>query len=335
MFWFTEKILPLLIQRLDAMNNPLPQDHVYQFAASRKFGRRKAICFAAQLSGLYRSLDGGRTWKPAFDSLDLQEPLSALTVAMSPDFKHDTSVFVGLNGGILLSTDGGFKWEAARVPSPPPVILAFVISPNFEQDGILFASTLEDGVLYSSDRGSHWNAWNFGLLDLNTYCIAISPDFAKDETLFVGTQSGIFRSTNGGRAWREVNLPVGFETILCLAISPNFARDATLFAGTENQGLLRSTDGGLTWNRLGKSRLKQPVNAILLHPHFPKQTDLLILHGGKLLTSNDNGKTWNSCRKETLAGKNATTILAPQGFDNDHPIWVGLDDGTVLTILCT
>lgn len=311
------------------MNNHLPEDHVFQFVASQKFGNRKAVCYAARLSGLYRSGDGGRTWEPAFGSLGLQEPLSALSVAMSPVVEHDPSVFVGLNGGILHSSDGGQNWETARVPSPPPAISALAISPNFVEDGILFAATLEDGVLCSSDSGRHWNAWNFGLLDLNTLCIAISPDFANDETLFVGTQSGIFRSTNGGRAWREVNLPAGFEVVLSLAVSPNFTRDATLFAGTESQGLLRSTDGGKTWQRLGRSRLKNPINAILLAPDFPTRTELLVLHGGSLLTSLDSGKTWKPWPDDVLTGKDVTAILCPNGFEPGVPALIGYSNGTI------
>jgi len=329
MFWFTEKILPLHIPKLDAMNNSMPQDHIYQFAASRKFGLRKAVCFAAQLSGLYRSMDSGRTWKPAFDSLELREPLPALCLALSPDIEHDPTILVGLHGGLLQSSDGGDHWVPARIPSPPPTIVALSISPNFSNDGIAFASTLEDGVLCSTDRGWQWNAWNFGLMDLNTYCIAISPDFAKDEMLFVGTQSGIFRSTNGGRAWREVNLPVGFDTILSLAISPNFARDATLFAGTENHGLWQSTDRGITWQRLGSSRLKSPVDSILLAPGFPKQPEILVLLGGLPRTSPDNGKTWTPWRKDLLNRKAISAILAPRGFGLGMPALVGSSNGTI------
>lgn len=306
---------------------------VYQFAASKEFGSgAKAICFAARFSGLCRSTDGGRTWQPAFGSLNLRSPFPALTVALSPDFEQVGSVFVGTGNGILRSSDGGETWENAQVPSPPPVISALVVSPNYVQDGILLAATLEDGVLCSSDRGRRWIAWNFGLLDLNTLCLAISPDFASDETLFIGTQSGIFRSTNGGRSWREVTLPVGFEPVLSLAVSPSFSRDATLFAGTENEGLLRSGDGGQTWQRLGKSTFKEPVNWIVLASDFSARPEILVLHGGSLLVSTDGGKTWKSWRGGALAGKEITAIYAPCGFDLQSLALVGCADGTLLRI---
>src|SRR6188474_2813010 len=96
-------------------------DYIYQFSGSGKFNRNKADYFAARLSGLYRSADGGKSWASAFDSLNLQKEISALAVAVSPDLEDDPSIFVGLNGGILRSPDKGHHWESALLPSPPPV----------------------------------------------------------------------------------------------------------------------------------------------------------------------------------------------------------------------
>ena len=289
-----------------SQNNISRLDYIYQFSGSGKFNRNKADYFAARLSGLYRSSDGGKSWTLAFDSLNLQKDLSALAVAVSPDLEDDPSIFVGLNGGILRSPDNGRHWERALLPSPPPVISGLAISPNFIQDGIVFAGTLEDGMLRSSDRGGRWYTTNFGLLDLNVLCLAISPGFANDETLFVGTQSGIFRSTNGGRSWREVSLPIGFEAVLSLAVSPSFDHDVTLFAGTENKGLLYSHDGGQTWEKMSKSILKEPVNAIILTPNFSARPDILILHGSSALVSYNGGKNWKSWRGDTLAKKRSS-----------------------------
>jgi len=309
------------------------EDFVYQFAASQEFGGGgKAICFAAQVSGLYRSTDGGVTWHSAFTSLKLQETMPALAVAIPPNAEEAPGVFVGVNGGILRSWDNGRNWESTLLPSPPPVVSALTISPNFAQDGILFAGTLEDGVLCSSDRGRRWAAWNFGLLDLNILCLAISPAFATDETLYAGTQSGLFRSTNGGRAWREVHLPGGFEAVLSLAISPDFAKDATLFAGTENHGLRRSRDGGQTWERVGKSVFAEPVNAILLDPEYPRKPNSLVLQGSVLFASQDGGETWKLWREAKLAGKDITAVYAPTGFGPRARVLVGFADGIVQRI---
>lgn len=312
-----------------SQNNISRTDYIYQFSASGKLNRSKADYFAARVSGLYRSSDDGKSWTSAFESLNLQKELSALAVAISPDPENDPCIFVGLNGGILRSRDDGRHWESTLLPSPPPVISSLAISPNFIQDGVVLAGTLEDGILRSSDRGGRWEAWNFGLLDLNILCLAISPDFASDETLFVGTHSGIFRSTNGGRAWREVNLPGEFDAVLSLALAPDFASNGTLFAGTENQGLFRSTDGGKTWQRLAKLKLKQPINSILLAANFVARPELLILHGDQLLISTDCGRSWKPFRANLVNRKSVATVLCPDGFNPSASVLVGYVDGSI------
>jgi photosystem II stability/assembly factor-like uncharacterized protein len=306
-------------------DSPL-RDYVYKLVGCER------TFFAARNSGLYRTDDGGRTWQMAYQSLGLSEPVPTLTVAMSPDFEHDPRIFAGLSGGILRSLNGGQAWESIPLLPPPPVISALELSPNFEQDGIVFAATLEDGVLFSADRGHHFGAWNFGLLDLNILCLAISPDFARDETVFVGTQSGVFRSTNGGRAWREVDLPVGYEAVLSLALSPDFARDGILLAGTETQGLLLSTDAGESWQRLGADVFTEATDAIHLAPDFSTRPEILALQAGTLFHSTDRGETWSPWRENLLAEEEVTAIRAPQGFDAGALVLVGLINGNILRL---
>jgi hypothetical protein len=279
---------------------------------------------------LYGSADGGQTWQTAYRSLELAQPLPTLAVAIPPDFAHEPRLFAGVSGGLLRSLNGGQAWENILLPPPPPVISALGISPNFEQDGIVFAATLEAGVLFSSDRGRRFVAWNFGLLDLNIFCLAISPDFAADETVFVGTQSGIFRSTNGGRAWREVELPIGYETVLSLAVSPDYARDGSLFAGTETRGMLISTDQGESWRPVGAGVFTEAVNAVILSPGFAGRRELLALHGGRVFHSADGGDTWRPWREAVLADKDVTALLAPAGFEPGTLALVGFANGEIL-----
>ena len=309
----------------------LIQDITYSLAMSPSFAQ-DGICFAARSSGLYRSEDGGDTWHFAYDALDLEAPLATMAVVVSPDFESDQSVFAGVVGGILRSYDGGQSWHVATLPSPPPVVSALVISPNYSQDGTLLAGTLEDGVFRSADRGSHWAAWNFGLLDLNVLCMATSPDFAHDETLFAGTETGKFRSTNGGRAWREVNFPTEFAPVLSLALSPDYTNDGVLFAGTECCGLFYSSDRGHTWTCLGEDIVTEAVNAIVLSPEFPAKPDVLVMLSTALLVSRDGGQSWSDWKVGLAFEQGLGSVAAPQGLDPGAPLLVGLVEGGVLRI---
>jgi len=306
-------------------------DITYALAASPCF-EQDGICFAARGSGLYRSENGGETWQSAYGALNLKASLPTMAVATSPDFASDRTVFAGVPGGILRSFDGGERWDVVQLPSPPPVVSALVVSPDYARDGIVMAGTVEDGVFSTSNRGGHWIAWNFGLLDLNTICMAISPDFALDETLFVGTDSGIFRSTNGGRAWREVDFPLELAPVLSLALSPGYSEDGILFAGTEAHGLYRSVDRGRTWTRLGEDIIRSAVNAILLSPEFPEKGDVLVMQTGGLVFARDARQTWAEWPASVESGEGLACVVAPLGLSQDATLLVGLVAGGVQRI---
>lgn len=315
--------------------NSQTDDLIYTFGASPAFDfTAPGILFAARVSGLYHSRDGGKTWKLAYNTLGLKETLPTPAVAVSPDFefKNHSDVFAGVSGGILHSNDGGETWQVIRFGSPPPVVSALVISPNYAEDGVLLAGTVEDGVFRSADGGTRWTPWNFGLLDLNIICLAISPNFKEDETLLAGTDSGLFRSTNGGRAWKEVNLPVEFDPVLSLAFSPNFAKDGLVWAGTESKGLLISCDGGVTWNRLAETEIPGPVNSILVSPDYADSPGLLVLQGDQLLVSRDGGGSWLEWREDLALEVGVAAVLAPCGFDAHTPVLVGLVDGSIIVV---
>jgi photosystem II stability/assembly factor-like uncharacterized protein len=217
-----------------------------------------------------------------------------------------------------------------RFGSPPPVVSSLVISPNYAEDGVVLAGTVEDGVFRSSDGGRRWKPWNFGLLDLNVLCLAISPGFKEDETLLAGVDSGLFRSTNGGRAWREVSLPVEFDPVLSLAISPDFARDGMAWAGTETKGLLATNDGGESWSQIAEAEIPGPVNAILISQSAASRPELLVLQEDRLLYSAAGGRSWSKWGNDPALEDGVAAVLAPRGFGVGEPVLVGTIDGRIL-----
>ncbi len=296
-------------------------DFVYGMAVSPAFPE-DGCCFVARTSGLFRSEDAGRTWTLGPGNLDPGAGLAVLAVAVSPAFGADRMVFAGVAGGVLRSLDRGRNWEAIPLPSPPPVVSCLAVSPDFEQDGYLFAGTMEDGVFRSPDRGRSWHSWNFGLLDLRCLALAASPGFARDETLFVTTETALYRSTNGGRAWRETGLPLEASPALSLALSPAFPTDGVLFVGTDAGTLQRSRDRGRTWGALGSGALDGSINAVLLSPEYPHKQDVLVLCDDRLWLSRDDGATW-----KPLEGEGISAVAAPIGLGAGAFILAGMVEG--------
>jgi len=314
-----------------------PEDFVYGLVVSPAFAR-DGVCFAARRSGLYRSDDGGVTWRSTYDSLDLQAPLATTTVALSPDFESSPYVLAGTQGGFLRSTDGGENWQVVMLPPPPPLISTLAVSPNFAQDGTVLAGTMEDGVFRSASRGSDWSRWNFGLLDLNVLCMAISPNFAQDEMLLVGTESGIFRSTNGGRAWREVDFPIDYAPVLSIALSPANGGGDALIVGTEAHGVFYSSGWASSaskeheWTRLSLDVEEEAVNGIVLSPEFPTKPQILAALGERLLVSRDGGQSWADWKAGRIVEQGISVVVAPHGLDQGVELLVGTMEGQVLKI---
>ncbi|MCY3780929.1 MAG: hypothetical protein OXG78_11515 [Chloroflexi bacterium] len=270
-------------------------DAPYALAASPEFAR-DGICFAACGSGLYRSQNGGERW----ELLRTSSESVTTAVAVSPAFEQDRSVFAAVKGGVLRSSDGGETWFTTPFAAPPPLFSSLIASPNFERDGFLLASTLEDGVFSSSDRGLRWQPWNFGLFDLNVLCLALSPAWIDDETVYAGTETGLYRSTNGGRAWRHTGFPAEFPPVLCMTCIDDRRNGVTrILVGTEGHGMLASWDWGEAWERVATDLISGAVNQLHVRPYDAGGLVVFALAEDGILYSDDAGRSWTKAMHTT------------------------------------
>lgn len=302
------------------------QDPVLSLAASPDF-LTDGTCFAARSSGLYRSVDGGRSWQFAYQSLE--NAPATVVVAVSPDFASDRRVFTGVAGGILRSEDGGLTWSTVSMGMPPPLVSTLALSPNFGMDGTILAGTVEDGIRRSTDHGVSWAPANVGLLDMNVLAIAMPFTFAIDTTVVIGTGSGVFQSTNGGRSCHDTNFPPELAPVLSVALSPRFNNDRTMFAGTESFGLMRSDDEGRTWSRIGEKVISEEVIDIFLCEGRPEQREILVLHDGQISVSNDGGASWSKHQANVPATEQITSIVVADRMPPMSSILAGLATGAV------
>lgn len=200
--------------------------------------------------------------------------------------------------GLRRSDDEGQHWEWLGAGLPNGKIQTIAISPNFDQDQLLFlikaSSRNRVGGLYrSTDGGRHWYPSHQGLPTINVTSVHFFPTFEQDNSILVGAKlegesgTSLFRSTDGGQHWQ--NLGHSFLAYANVSVSsvfsPNFAEDRILFLrATVMDEIYRSIDDGLSWEKTGARG-----GRLIFSPNF---TDDGLIITDRLWRSTDRGQTW-------------------------------------------
>jgi len=213
-------------------------------------------------NGVYRSLDGGETWK----YMGLKDTRFIHRVVVHPT--NPDIVFVAAPGhrwgpnaerGLYRTRDGGETWEKVLYPG--------------ENTGVVEVAMEDNGrVLYAASWQRRRNAWG---------------------NLTGGPESRIYRSIDGGSTWTELGggLPAGNLGKTAIAIarsSPNIVYAAI---GGEDGGLYRSGDRGISWRRVNDIRTSYWYGNIYVDP---LDENTLWVMGTKLSVSIDGGKTFEN-----------------------------------------
>jgi photosystem II stability/assembly factor-like uncharacterized protein len=218
-------------------------------------------------SGLYRSVDGGRSW--AFEGLSGQDAMNLARPAKSViwtaghnvlarssdggaswsdvrpkglptldvhgfavDPKHPRTLYAAVAGqGLYRSTDGGDSFTAIS-KTVGPAVMALAVTP----DGRILAGDMQRGLLVSRDNGQAWHR----TLAERVMGLALNPAEPKRA---IATASGIFLSNDQGESWREV-LPLGGGggPVAWSPSNPNIA-----YVVSFDRTLYKTTDAGATW----------------------------------------------------------------------------------------
>ena len=170
---------------------------VFATVTERKTGSFRTV------EEVYRSTDGGISWAPVYEAS--AGVSREATMAISPAFGRDGTLYVTSSEGLLRSRDRGSTWELLDERLNSQQVLALLVSPDYESDRTIFANTGSLGIFRSVDEGASWVTATSGLSITKAEGLAISPDYGRDGTLFAGTvDGGLFLTTNGGEAWSEL-----------------------------------------------------------------------------------------------------------------------------------
>ncbi len=297
-------------------------------------GNRLTIYVGSASGGVWKSTNGGTTYKPVFDKQSVQ---SIGAVAIDP--KNPKTIWVGtgetwtrnsvsVGDGVYKSVDGGENWTNLGLKDSER-IAKILVDPTDSNNvyvcatGKLWSDSDERGVYRTTDGGRTWAKILKGV-NASTGCSMISLDKSNPKTLYAGmwdfrrqdwtfrsggdgetaaSGSGLFKSTDGGQTWAELDeksakgLPAKPWGRIAVAVAPSKPNVVYAFveAVPPKNALYRSDDGGQTWAALDRSQM------MIWRPFYfanlivdPKDENKVYKAGGSLIVSNDGGRSFSN-----------------------------------------
>jgi len=278
-----------------------PSDPKTIYVGTGESDIRSSLSFG---NGIYKSVDGGRTWLHA--GLEDTRHISRIVV----DPQNAATVYVGALGhvygpneqrGVYKSTDAGLHWK--RVLNRGSEIGVSDLAICSGHPDLLFAGT--------------WNTWR---PPWTTYAPLDRPG------------GGLYRSQDAGATWSRLTgsgLPEGDWGRVGVDVASDGKRVYALIQAKKS-GLYRSDDGGDTWTYANDDpRLTSRAwyfNSVTIDP---SNRDVVYVPNVALYRSDDGGKT-------------ISIVRGAPGGDDYHQIWVdpknsasmvlGTDQGTTISI---
>jgi len=294
-------------------------------------------------NGVYRTLDGGKTWthlglekseRIARLALDPRNPDTAYAASLGPAWGD------GAERGVFKTTDGGKSWQKVLYIDQKTGAADLAMDP--QNPDKLFAAMWEyrrwpwffksggpgSGLYCTVDGGKNWKKLNQGDFPVKGELGRVGLSIAGNDPRVVyalveaGT-SALLRSADGGETWKVVNDRPG------IAVRPFYYGDIRVDPENENRlynlqiGLSVSEDGGKTFASVSNPAKVHPDHhALWIHP----ENGRLMIDGndGGVYLSRDRGLTWHFMSNLPFGQ------FYHVGVDNDTPynVYGGLQDNS-------
>jgi len=247
-------------------------------------------------NGVYKSEDGGRSWKNV--GLKTSEHIGRIAI----DPKDSNVVYVAAQGplwgpggerGLFKTIDGGKTWKNILNISENTGVTEIVIDPN------------DANTLYCASYQRRRHMWTL---------------------INGGPESAIYKSTDAGATWNKLRagLPTTDLGRVGLAISPVDSNViyATVEAADRKGGIFRSSDRGGSWERRNEFDATAMYYARIVAD--PKEVDRICVMNVFLMVSDDGGRTLRRLGEKSKHVDNHDIWIDPA--NNDHYL-VGCDGG--------
>jgi photosystem II stability/assembly factor-like uncharacterized protein len=309
-------------------------------AVSGVVGDAHTYYFGGVGGGVWKTTDGGLTWRPLTDKVkDMAPSIGAIAVAPS----DANVIYAGtgeacirgdiINGnGVYKSIDAGKTWNFVGLRDTRAIgrIAVHPKNPDIAYVAALghpFGANPERGVYRTTDGGKNWTKVLYK--DENSGGIDLALDPTNPNVIFAslwqarrspwgmdsgGPGSGLYRSTDGGTTWRHLTghgLPDGTLGRIGVAVAYSGNRVWALVEADKG-GLFRSDDGGDSWTLTNSDRQYRQRAFYYTHVFAdPRNADGVYVLNTGMYRSNDGGRTFRPIR-------------VPHG--DNHGLWIDPND---------
>ncbi|MCI0702119.1 MAG: hypothetical protein L0241_13635 [Planctomycetia bacterium] len=340
---------------------------------------------AAAGGGVWKTTDGGNTFKPVFNDQPTQCIGAVAVCQAKPDVVYvgtgepNPRNSVSWGSGVYKSVDGGKSWKHCGLADTHHIgrVVVHPANPDIAYVGALghfWGPNKERGLYKTTDGGKSWECVKF--IDENTGFVDLQMDPSEPDTLYaaawelrrdgfsggsprvqVGVNGGLFKTTDGGKTWERMagGLPekVGYgrcglsiykkDPNVVFAIVhtsetagqlSNAGQPATRvnkggkvgpLGRVETGGVFRSDDKGKTWKKVN-DLVPRPFyyGQIRVDPNDEKRVYVL---GVSLVASSDGAQTFTGISRSIHPDHHAMWINPK---NSDHLI-VGNDGGLYIS----
>jgi photosystem II stability/assembly factor-like uncharacterized protein len=259
--------------------------------------------------GLWRSLDGGETFRRACDGMFVECHVRAL--AVHP--RDHRMLYLGSEQGLFRSNDGADNWMRVESPLNGLQIWSILLLPG--ADEVILVGACPSRLFQSADGGRTWSEPDVRMNPncpriISTRVTALCANPGDSQTVWAGVEiDGVYRSRDGGRSWQAVGKGLSSQDIHALAFVPaepssvrSRVRPARLLASTNNDVNV-SLDEGDTWQPL-QLRQALPLPYFRGLAQLCGQPDVILLGNGDappgttglVARSPDGGMSWQPAR---------------------------------------
>jgi photosystem II stability/assembly factor-like uncharacterized protein len=293
--------------------------------------------------GIYKSEDGGKSWKNM--GIGNSEHIGGIAI----DPKNSTTVYAAAYGslrnaggdrGIFKSNNGGKTWENVLKISEYTGCYEVHMDPRYPY--ILYATAHqrmrnlytgvyggpESGIYRTLDYGVTWEKLTKGLPSENVGRIGMAISPVNSDVLYAIIEAtdddkGVYKSVDRGSSWTKQSnyissYPFYFQKLYCDVKDVNRVYSDDVF-------IQFTVDGGKTWNKLGEKFKHVDNHAIWINPSNSEH--MIAGCDGGVYETYDQGKNWDFKSNIPIAEIYKVTTDNAEPFYN---VFIGTQDNNNL-----